>query len=563
MNANDTDLIQARNQNDQRLKSVFENIFAKYEKDFTDVGDEIDLNTEKIVVDNGHILEMKRKGGSGGSGGGEGDAKSKREQEQEQEEGQDQEQNGIGMLPLFDEEDGPDETGQVSSSTAGGGFDEAVAGLTTSDDEGEKFTGLTASRPGVQSASLTEGLVLRENGNAHVHNGYGNDDDDDDDDDKRSVDSLLDTAYSIGNDSEPVTANINALDTNGIHTPAKENPSTPKPRTSVQNNHQDDQGTVDPIWRVPDLPVCLSTPTLKRSPKGLPSAVRSASPQGVSSLWALPAKPRGNTDVGKKHRKEKPTSTSTPAPSSTSSKPSAKRKLNLSPLVRDWKFAELPDGNESDDPLQEYEPSPMSKEPVHHHASAEKRMMPIVLIDKDYCVYCKQLFSRHDYLVHLGAALSSTDRNDCHDRTGVQKQLAAIGMTPSKKKATENDSSTGQTITPTPTTDDCIELTPDQARLIMRMKKIHKRSWSRILSAFPDQTLPHLTEWHRIHWNKRLAKPPSLSRSWSRSELEKLHTLKDKKGLSWFDIQADFPGRSHAEVEYHLLRLWAGRDGQR
>ena len=42
-----------------KLKSRFESIFEKYGKDFSGVGDEIDLTTGIIVVDNGHLLGMK------------------------------------------------------------------------------------------------------------------------------------------------------------------------------------------------------------------------------------------------------------------------------------------------------------------------------------------------------------------------------------------------------------------------------------------------------------------------------------------------------------------------
>ena len=42
-----------------KLKSRFEEIFAKYEKDFTGVGDEIDINSGRIVVDNGHLLSLQ------------------------------------------------------------------------------------------------------------------------------------------------------------------------------------------------------------------------------------------------------------------------------------------------------------------------------------------------------------------------------------------------------------------------------------------------------------------------------------------------------------------------
>ncbi|KAI9818963.1 MAG: hypothetical protein M1832_004131 [Thelocarpon impressellum] len=45
--------------NDQRLKSRFEEIFQKYGNDFTDLGDEIDLKTGEIVVNKGHLEDMR------------------------------------------------------------------------------------------------------------------------------------------------------------------------------------------------------------------------------------------------------------------------------------------------------------------------------------------------------------------------------------------------------------------------------------------------------------------------------------------------------------------------
>lgn len=51
----DVELRRRRAQSDRRLKSIFESIFDKYEKDFEGVGDEIDLETGEIVVDNGHV----------------------------------------------------------------------------------------------------------------------------------------------------------------------------------------------------------------------------------------------------------------------------------------------------------------------------------------------------------------------------------------------------------------------------------------------------------------------------------------------------------------------------
>ena len=53
------DLARDRRANDARLKSRFEHIFAKYGKDFDGVGDEIDLETGRIIVNNGHIARMQ------------------------------------------------------------------------------------------------------------------------------------------------------------------------------------------------------------------------------------------------------------------------------------------------------------------------------------------------------------------------------------------------------------------------------------------------------------------------------------------------------------------------
>lgn len=52
------DLHARRAQNDLRLKSIFESIFEKYGRNFDGIGDEIDMETGEIVVNNGHIQGM-------------------------------------------------------------------------------------------------------------------------------------------------------------------------------------------------------------------------------------------------------------------------------------------------------------------------------------------------------------------------------------------------------------------------------------------------------------------------------------------------------------------------
>lgn len=55
-----------RRRNHKRLKGTWDHIYRKYGKDFSEVGDEIDLVTGEVVVDNGHIgtMESERDTGS-------------------------------------------------------------------------------------------------------------------------------------------------------------------------------------------------------------------------------------------------------------------------------------------------------------------------------------------------------------------------------------------------------------------------------------------------------------------------------------------------------------------
>jgi len=53
------ELIESRHRNDRRLKRKFENIFEKYSRDFSETGDEINLTTGQVVVDNGHLTQMR------------------------------------------------------------------------------------------------------------------------------------------------------------------------------------------------------------------------------------------------------------------------------------------------------------------------------------------------------------------------------------------------------------------------------------------------------------------------------------------------------------------------
>ncbi|RFU76760.1 hypothetical protein TARUN_5487 [Trichoderma arundinaceum] len=78
---------------DQRFQATMAHIFDKYGRDFEGIGDEIDLVTGEIVVNNGHIRNMRDEGDVGdGLGHDLGD-------------GEDDEDEGILLEDLFDDEE--------------------------------------------------------------------------------------------------------------------------------------------------------------------------------------------------------------------------------------------------------------------------------------------------------------------------------------------------------------------------------------------------------------------------------------------------------------------------
>lgn len=64
----DQELQRKRARVDFKLKSTFEAIFEKYGRDFEGIGDEIDMRTGEVVVNNGHLLEMRHEMDAGDSG---------------------------------------------------------------------------------------------------------------------------------------------------------------------------------------------------------------------------------------------------------------------------------------------------------------------------------------------------------------------------------------------------------------------------------------------------------------------------------------------------------------
>ncbi|KAL4989825.1 hypothetical protein BDW68DRAFT_195442 [Aspergillus falconensis] len=544
----DIDLQEARAQNDLRLKSIFEGIFEKYGRDFTDVGDEIDLKTGKITVNNGHIDALDAEGNSPG----------------------DWLSDAELVAPTHVQAEGTNDEGEPArlalDAGAWGAEDTALEGDHDLHNPSRRTVSiLSHMRP-------DSGRRLKETMEADPDRGAAGDGEDrttsEAEDDRSSVDSLLDTALS--------------LQAWKVDKTTKGETGTEKAIPLHDGSHQSQAAeterldeTVDPIWRVPEISAKFTTPTLlsRSRPKPKPvinNAVRSQSPPGSGSLWALPGIRRRNTDAMKK-RKQKDS-------------PKERKRHHSSPVVAwDWSFADAPDGSESDDPLQEdYEPSPTLKGSVYIR---EKRKGPFSAGGaQKTCSFCRRIFSQQAYDSHLKAVLANPADNE-HDLVELKRQLATVtsdGATEPALDATGTASASAEHIvsptdtprkpnseagqetnhesTPTGSKRARTVLGPREARLIIQMRHIQGMKWKEISDHFPQKKPTNIQAWHHVHWKQRKANPPRLSGPWSKAELEKLEMLKDQPELTWPSIRAEFPGRLLAEIEFTLLQLWAGDD---
>lgn len=569
----DFDLPAARAQNDSKLKSLFEGIFAKYSQDFTDVGDEIDLETGDIVVDNGHILGMQDEGDNGG-----------------------QPRPWLFQAGLGE---------PVNPATSHG-----------DDIEGDKHESMPSSSS--LNGSLPDTPPLETPYEVPPSEQQQSKQQD-------SLDFVFTFKASGATGLSPITkTQLSSQPTNMINAP---NPiTTSKPQ--------------DPIWAVPDLPQPFSTPTTetRKINVGVSPVVRSPSPPGSGSLWAIT-------------RPSRPRTESKPKATPSRRKPAAKRKYLSSPVTRDWSFAKVPDGNESDDPLQDYEPSPTPSKmriirgnrpvpvrdgenpPVHHNTTPSK-MRPSHGKGRQPTIDIDVASVRPHYVPpNVPSTIHKTSQDDESDvaviknapdlETQIHEPFVSVLATTEDGQDIEDEGNNqeGKTWLDPPqgehsvdstmisTVEDETEagdmyaqeerppdtepqaimafdstshhvgttspgtkvpstefsnttpskrrgMTPDEAKLIMRVMHKENRKASDVIKSMPTLEYQAVWHWFFYHWTHRLSKPPRLSAPWSDSELATLTRLSNQTGLSWADIQREFPRRSRAEIEFELLHTF-------
>ncbi|KAJ5124930.1 Centromere protein Scm3 N-terminal [Penicillium bovifimosum] len=506
----DFDLPAARAQNDSRLKSLFEGIFAKYSHDFTDVGDEIDLATGDIVVDNGHLMGLRAEDDTG--------------------------EHPRSWL-LRGDLAGPEDSDADNDDDGSKGEEEDFFSMTPTPP-----TGSPDLRQGAGSASREP------------------------------------QANTNGDDPLDFVFTFKASGATGL-SPVPKEPYFSRPINPIAITKPASKPR-DPLWDVPDLPQSFSTPTTETRKKNVSftPTVKSPSPPGSGSIWAVAKRGRPRSETKPKAPPKK-------------RQPAAKRKYHSSPVTRDWSFAAVPDGDESDDPLQDYEPSPT---PSKMKIVRGKRRVPT----KDHDGPSEQredtpsknparaieaaVQNDNQGVGHGGKDADKqkedvpratprdvpvdTEAHDHGDEDAGKQRDGAPKSTPKKDvplEPTLQDNSTPKTgpkvlstQSPDNTPSKRCPMTPDEAKLIVSMMHKQGKKVMDVMPMLPGRGYHSIWYWFYAHWTRRLTNPPPLSAPWTQPELEALSRLSTESGLSWPRIHGEFKGRSRNEVEFELLRAF-------
>lgn len=490
--SDDVDLQLARARNNMHLKSLFESIFEKYGRDFSDVGDEIDLRTGEIVVNKGHILGMQDEGDIG---------------------------KGTEQLAQDQDTSFPQSRDPSPGSATGGQVDPLQ------DADKARYANATN---GMDAKTSTGKEVLNSLMAREAEKDFGVDRPSDADDDRSSVDSLLGDAVTV--------ADNHSQSLHGQSTGILKSPFLRYPEGTSTKDRDPKGAAVDPLWQVPDIDVKFSTPNTSKKPLQADLAIppaRFASPPTAGSLWALPSSGRRrNTDAQKKQK-------------SPGVRSQRKRKRKL-PIVRDWSFAQLRDESDSDDPLQEDFPSPASRSASSFRSPRSLSVTPTPTKGKAGRMKSLEGRKQKEDVDESSSGAQDMPRMK-ESSSSTQNSTSMVGM--GKSDQNGNADANGRSL-----------LTPDEVRLVVRMRKVQKSSWQDVLDCLPDRKLADLYNWDRLHWERLRSHRHFADQVWSTEELDKLERFKDQSGLSWEDIQAELPSRSREEIEYHLLRLWAGNE---
>lgn len=267
----DQELQYRRAELDHRLKNTFESIFAKYERDFDGIGDEIDLRTGEVVVDNGHLLEMMNEKDAGierrrWDGEEESDEEEEAEDYPEDQDSADAQE----ILDSADEDEGHN-NGYVDEQVIGSDPDHASVieyEEEPVDDEVEVST---------ETSMDDDDLILRGFAQASRF--------------ARTSPMLQSTAYQHQAHSKGLATQD---DFQSAHRDILEQFGPELGPQIVEYITQQDQAAkdshIEPAWRAPELPKFTKPqPTVNRMTSRAPLPGRARSPEESASIWAAPS----------------------------------------------------------------------------------------------------------------------------------------------------------------------------------------------------------------------------------------------------------------------------------
>ncbi|KAF2719920.1 hypothetical protein K431DRAFT_103495 [Polychaeton citri CBS 116435] len=442
-----------RNANNLRLKRRFEDIFEKYARDFTGVGDEIDISTGDVVVDNGHLEHMRHEVDPGNAASSQfvqafADNLEHEDDDEEEdgEEGEELEDNSSDCD--MDEEDVSFPEGNMPEEHWSSSEDDPLSeGMEPSD-----------SRP--MSGSMSQ-LLQAQVGASYLHEGYGMSESD-------SIQKLPPPRRK----AKPMKqkrkeANVDAIQALGqniagqiarfMHLAGSTNPPKQKPRLK------------DTTWDYPELP--RKKRKIRREPGGTQYQEKLKTPFGFGaspvarSLWAPapPAPRRKHHQVDNRFYRLSDDDSTVAGPSQPlSNKPA------------------LPPDTVDDFPVQQDDFSGQQyKTPHHQHDLAQQHQSPYRQQQGVTCLYDEEEGEEEEEEEEhtlQGNDVPQQQNDDTVVDESIPECLDEFGMPESPVRHTANVGTKRR-------------FTLAENILLVKLKGIHNLSWEKIGAYFPSRSV--------------------------------------------------------------------------
>ena len=519
-----------RREKKRKLQQRFEHIFDKYGRDFEGVGDEIDIETGLILVDNGHLKNMRHEVDPGNS------SESVQALPQNSQHPGEIDEPGAGGSDAesekgLDDADGPafDDQGSTSGDNNNGYFSarEQTAGSDTSPSEAED----SAPEPGLNKSS------------SRRIEDPPNDVDSDEEltaepgDILSQIPSLRASMLDIqtkhksgqGMDQDAIQALGMSIAKQVANFVNQDNCQTPKSKRKSAN---------DSIWNYPDLP-----PEGDYQPQQKKRRVRSPSPfpyytgpsPGQKSLWAPMAHPRPRKKYKRRNADPPPEE---PVREETES----------------WFITE--NGGSIPEPEMQTEGG-IRRTCCNCQCSNSLiwRKGP----DGMLCNACGMYYYRYG-LIRPFEPQSESEGSDMSDESEVEIE----------RQPAEYSANTSRRLNKDPQN---VRFKLDEDALIIRLKEIDRLSWEKIAKHFPGRTAYGV----QCRYSKKLhARPvearaylvnqgyefrhdengvinftpaPPVPKVWTEEEDDLLLKLREGDGLEWEQVAQSFPGRTAKAME--------------